>query len=140
MQVESSDTIATVKAKIGEKLGFSPKNQVLQLYGSGVLEDGKTVANYYIRNNTDIALTIKTTDSMTISVTDFTWNTYYLEASPTTAVEQFKAMVFRITRIPPDQQRLFFNYKQLEDDYTLNHYKIRKGSRIINIGPNLRGD
>lgn len=68
MQVKSSYRIATVKIKIGEKLGFPPENQILKLLGSGILENAETVANYYISNNTDIALSVETNDSVGICV------------------------------------------------------------------------
>lgn len=60
VQVKSSYTFATVKIKIGEKLGFPQENQVLKLLGSGILENAETVAYYYISNNIDIALSVKT--------------------------------------------------------------------------------
>lgn len=58
--MKPSYTIATVKIKIGEKLGFPPENQVLKLLESGILENAETVANYYISNNTHIALSVET--------------------------------------------------------------------------------
>lgn len=66
--MKSSNTIATVKIKIGEKLVFPPENQVLKLLGSGILENAETVAKYYIRNNTHIALSVETNDSVGICV------------------------------------------------------------------------
>lgn len=56
--MKSSYSIATVKIKIGEKLGFTQGNQVLKLLGSGILENAETVAN--IRSNSDIALAVET--------------------------------------------------------------------------------
>lgn len=139
LHVEPSETIASVKTRIREKLGFLPENQVLQLLGSGLLEDAKTVADYYIRDNTDIALAVKTHKSMTISVTTITGEMHYLEANPTTTIEQFKAMLSHLTGVPCDEQRLCFNGRQLDDLRTLNDYNISKGL-MLQLILRLKGD
>lgn len=33
--------------------------------------------------------------------------------------------------VPPDQQRLLFGHKILEDDHTLNNYNIKNGSVLV---------
>lgn len=130
LHVEPSETIASVKMRIREKLGFLPENQVLQLLGSGLLEDAKTVADYYIRDNTDIELAVTTHKSMMIYFQTLLGATYNLEANPTTTIEQFKAMISHLTGIPCAQQILHFNGIQLEDAYTLNDYNISEGSML----------
>ena len=53
-------------------------------------------------------------------------------------VEMLKAQIFEKENIPIEQQRLIYARHQLEDDYTLEYYKINKNS-VINLVLRCRG-
>ncbi len=48
-------------------------------------------------------------------------------------VEQLKVMIQDREGIPPDQQRLIFTGKQMEDERTLGDYNVSAGAKIILI-------
>ncbi|CAD8208339.1 unnamed protein product [Paramecium octaurelia] len=125
---EPSDNIRMVKLKIQESEGI-PFNQQRILMETSELDDNKTLS-LLIENNTILKLLLRLKGGGQVFVKAMSGKTITITTEYDKTIGELKKMIYEKIGIPPQQQKLIFAGKVLDDSKKMEDYNIQKESTI----------
>ncbi|RCV30248.1 hypothetical protein SETIT_6G079100v2 [Setaria italica] len=127
LEVDSLDTIDSIKDKIEDTEGF-PKSLQCLIFANKQLEGKRTLADHNICKDSTLLLVLhpcpRGTMQIFVKMLDGKTPTFQVERSYT--VSYVKMKIYEMEGIRPIQQRLIFAGQQLQGRRTLADYNIQK--------------
>ena len=123
LDVKLSDTVGSIKVLIEEKEGI-PQDEQRLVFGNRQLKTQYSLSDYGIQK--DETLNLVQTMEVFVKTLVGDLKIFGLMVAPSDTIGDVKAMIRETEGISPNEQRLIFAGKQLDNEHTISDYKILK--------------
>ena len=123
--VGRQDTVLALKSVLEEV----PLEQQRLFFGGQPLENQVSLSQYGVQDKSEVGLVVM----IPITVKTLTGQAFSLQVATNESVNEVKARVARVTGVPPEQQRLLYGGKPVNDNSSLDDYEVSCGAEIYSI-------
>ena len=127
LDVKLSDTVGSIKALIEEKEGI-PQDEQRLVFGNRQLKTQYSLSDYGIQK--DETLNLVQTMEVFVKTLVGDLKIFGLMVAPSDTIGDVKAMISETEGISPNEQRLIFAGRQLDNEHTISDYEILKESML----------
>lgn len=141
LTVNPSDTVATLKLRIQEKLGVVNYKQRLIVDNGRKIplnDDSKTLSSYGLQSGARVSLLITQQTKIEVTIRNEKGKSNIYEVEPDEVVRNLKTKVECREGVPASQQRLLYQSRDMEDAMRLSDYGVTNMS-AIDLVLRLRG-
>ena len=129
VNVEASDTVETLKARIWDKERIQPQQQRFFFEGKQLV-GGRRLNEYNIKHESIVHLVLRVRGCMQLFVKTVTGRTITLEVEASDSVRVVKTKIEDKEGVPIHKQRLIFAGQIMSDEKSLSHYNVQRESCI----------
>ena len=138
LQVDSSLMMSHVHSQLSHIGPHIPFEKVFYTFGGKVLNDGFSLSDLNIPHNATICCNMRVVGlglGGDLYIKTLTGKTITLDLRSDETVAGVKTKIQDKEGIPPEQQKLIYDGKELEDDRDLKDYDIQGGGKLHLVSP-----
>ncbi|XP_033903017.2 polyubiquitin-like [Acipenser ruthenus] len=141
VEMDPSATVGQLKQEIERRVSVPAFRQKLAMQKNGrkELEDeGRRLSECGLEHGDTVLVLLTEPKSMQVFLQNDKSKTHTYEIFPGETVTEFRQKVYRVEKVPPEQQVLLYESKPLQDGRKLEDYNIRPHTTIT-LNLRLRG-
>ncbi|XP_033899617.3 uncharacterized protein LOC117426290 [Acipenser ruthenus] len=140
VEMDPSATVGQLKQEIERRFSVPPFMELaMQKNGHKDLEDeGRRLSECGLEHGDTVVMVVTEPKSMQVFLRNDKGKTHTYDIFPGETVTEFRQKVYRVEKVPPDQQVLLYESKPLQDGRKLEDYNIRPHTTIT-LNLRLRG-
>ncbi|KAK6476416.1 polyubiquitin-like isoform X2 [Huso huso] len=140
VEMDPSATVGQLKQEIERRFSVPPFMKLaMQKNGRKELEDeGRRLSECGLEHGDTVVMVVTEPKSMQVFLRNDKGKTHTYEIFPGETVTEFRQKVYRVEKVPPEQQVLLYESKPLQDGRKLEDYNIRPQTTIT-LNLRLRG-
>lgn len=137
LEADQSESIGSIKFKILNTKKIPVEKQRL-FYGGKLLDNGRTLSDYFINNYSTLDLRLNLNGGMQIFIETLIGKVITLDVDSSDTIATIKKKIRNASNIAVDTQELVYAGTKLKDKNTLADYNVKSGS-TIDLVLRLRG-